>query len=185
MPKWLLILVFYYSGFIGVLTMLKPYLVDLGYNIMQIGFMSGIVGTSVATLSALGSGLLIKKVGRNATLVILGAVNIMAALYFWNLSRMDPSLLMIYGGICLLWGAYGSSSVIIYTTSMDLARPGASGTDFTIQIVITHLSSLVIAVNSGKVADMIGYTGLFGVEAMLGVLTLIIIIFAMPKKQTT
>lgn len=185
MPKWLLILVFYYSGFIGVLTMLKPYLVDLGYNIMQIGFMSGIVGTSVATLSALGSGLLIKKVGRNATLVILGSVNIMAALYFWNLSRMDPSLLLIYGGICLLWGAYGSSSVIIYTTSMDLARPGASGSDFTFQIVITHLSSLVVAVSSGKVADMIGYTGLFGAETVLGVLTLIIIIFAMPKKQTT
>ncbi len=185
MPKWLLILVFYYSGFIGVLTMLKPYLVDLGYNIMQIGFMSGIVGTSVATLSALGSGLLIKKVGRNATLVILGTVNIMAALYFWNISRMDPSLLLIYGGICLLWGAYGSSSVIIYTTSMDLARPGASGTDFTFQIVITHLSSLIVAVNSGKVADMIGYTGLFGAEAVLGVLTLIIIIFAMPKKQRT
>lgn len=185
MPKWLLILVFYYSGFIGVLTMLKPYLVDLGYNIKQIGFMSGIVGTAVATLSALSAGLLIKKVGRNTTMVILGCVNIMAALYFWRISGLDPSLLHIYGGICLLWAAYGASSVIIYTTSMDMVRPGASGTDFTIQIVITHLSSLIVAVNSGKVADMLGYTGLFGVEAALGVLTLLIIIFAMPKKQTT
>jgi hypothetical protein len=68
---------------------------------------------------------------------------------------------------------------------MDMARPGASGTVFTFQIVITHLSSLIVAVNSGKIADLLGYTGLFGLEALLGMLTLIIIIFAMPKKQIT
>ena len=183
MPKRLLILVFYYSGFIGVLTMLKPYLVDLGYNIKQIGFMSGIVGTSFATISALMTGWLIKKAGRNNSLLLLGFVNIAAALYFWWISGLDPSLVHIYGGICLLWSAYGASSVIIYTTSMDMVRPGASGTDFTIQIVITHLSSLLVAINSGKVADALGYRGLFGAEAVLGLWTLLIIIYAMPKKN--
>jgi MFS family permease len=182
-PKRVLILVFYYSGFIGVLTMLKPFLVDLGYNIKEIGFMSGIVGTSVATGSALLVGSLIRKTGRNRILVLLAILNISAAFFFWWISRGVPSLGQIYAGICLLWAAYGASSVIIYTTSMDVVRPGAAGTDFTMQIVITHLSSLIIAVLSGKVAGAIGYTGLFGIEVFMGIFTLLVILYAMPKKR--
>ncbi|HOW42012.1 MAG TPA: MFS transporter, partial [Bacteroidales bacterium] len=51
--KRVLILLFYYAGIIGVLTMLKPYLVDLGYNVKNIGIMSGIFGTSVAVACSL------------------------------------------------------------------------------------------------------------------------------------
>jgi MFS family permease len=183
-PKRVLILVFYYSGFIGILTMLKPFLVDLGYNIKEIGFMSGIVGTSVATGSALLVGALIKKAGRNRIMVILTLLGISAALYFWWIAGIAaPSLAQIYLGICLVWAAYGASSVIIYTTSMDVVRPGAAGTDFTVQIVITHVSSLAIAVSSGKVAGMLGYKGLFGVEVLMGILTLFVILYAMPKKR--
>jgi hypothetical protein len=44
---------------------------------------------------------------------------------------------------------------------MKIVRKGREGTDFTLQIVMTHLSSLIIAVMSGKVADAITYRGLF------------------------
>lgn len=110
-------------------------------------------------------------------------LNIAAALFFWWIAGGEPSLTHIYIGIFLVWGAYGASSVIIYTTSMDVVRAGAAATDFTLQIVITHLSSLIIAVLSGKVAGMIGYRGLFGVEAGMGILTLLIVLYAMPKKS--
>lgn len=184
-PGRVLVLVFYYSGLIGVLTMLKPFLVDLGYNIKQIGFMSGIAGTSVATASALLAGVIIRKTGTRRALIIQSGLNIAAALFFWHIAgKAAPSLTAIYGGIFLLWGAYGASSVIIYTSSMNLVRPGAAGTDFTMQIVITHLSSLTIAVLSGKVAGMAGYRGLFGAEVFMGLLTLVIIMLVVPKKRT-
>lgn len=182
-PLRILVLVFYYSGFIGVLTMLKPYLVDLGYNIKEIGFMSGIVGTGFATASALLAGVLIKRVGRQRTMMIFATINVLAALYFWIIAASTPTLLQLYIGICFLWSAYGSSTVIIYTTSMDIVRQGAAGTDFTIQIVITHLSSLCIAVLSGKVADAIGYRGLFGIEILLGLTSFIIILYATLKSR--
>ncbi len=37
--KHILLLIFYYSGIIGIMAMLKPYLVDLGYDVKQIAFM--------------------------------------------------------------------------------------------------------------------------------------------------
>ncbi|HCU20268.1 MAG: MFS transporter [Bacteroidetes bacterium GWE2_41_25] len=179
--KRVLILMFTYSGIIGILTMLKPFLVDLGYNVKQIGFMSGIFGTSVGALSALAGGLIIRKAGRKLSMYIFLLTGLMAASWFWFISLSVPSVYALYAGIGLLWGSYGLLSVAIYTTSMDIVRKGREGTDFTIQIVITHLSSLIIAVMSGKVGDLVGYTGLFGIEKMLCLITMGILVYSLPK----
>lgn len=181
--KRVLILAFYYSGIIGILAMLKPYLVDLGYNVKQIGFMSGIFGTSVGALAALAGGFIVKLAGRKLSMYIFLMTSLLAALWFWLMSTTVPSVAAIYAGIGLLWGSYGLSTVAIYTTSMDIVRKGREGTDFTVQIVITHLSSLMIAVFSGKIGDMLGYTGLFGIEVMLCLITLGILFYSLPKEN--
>jgi predicted MFS family arabinose efflux permease len=181
--KRVLILIFYYSGIIGILTMLKPYMVDLGYNVKQIGFMSGIFGTSIGALSALAGGLVVKKLGRKLSMHIFLLLSLTAAVWFWFLARTTPSFIELYIGIGLLWGSYGFSTVAIYTTSMDVVRKGREGTDFTIQIVITHLSSLIIAVASGKIGDLIGYNGLFTIEVILCLLTFVILFYSLPKGK--
>ena len=180
--KRLLLLIFYYSSIIGILAMLKPYLVDLGYNVKEIGLMSGIIGTSVAALFAFMAGFIIKLIGRKTSIYLFAFVNIIAVVFFIYLADHTPTLTDIYIGICLLWGAYGLSTVIIYTTSMDAVRKGMEGTDFTVQIVITHLSSLIIAVLSGRIGDRLGYEGLYIVELILGVLTFFVILFNYPLK---
>lgn len=180
--KRLFVLLFYYSGIIGILAMLKPWLVDLGYNVKEIGIMSGIVGTATAAVSALSGGYLIRKIGRTVALYAFAVLNVSVGLVFWMLTTIEPSTWMIYLAICLLWGAYGFSSVVIYTTSMDVVRQSSQGTDFTVQIVITHLSSMLIAVFSGKLGDSIGYSGVFAVEIMMSVVTLLILFFVYPVR---
>jgi len=183
MHKRVLILMFYYSGIIGILAMLKPYMVDLGYSVKQIGFMSGIVGTSVAAISAFISGYIIKIIGRLSSAFLFAFINLLAALYFVFISAGTPGLTALYIGICLVWGAYGLSTVVIYTTSMDIVRKGSEGTDFTVQIVITHLSGMLIAIFSGKAGDLLGYTGLFSLEAALALTSVLVLIYAFPKKK--
>ncbi|MEI6142799.1 MAG: MFS transporter [Mariniphaga sp.] len=183
MGKRVILLVFYYSGIIGILTMLKPYLVDLGYSVKEIGFMSGIAGTSVAAISALLAGFLINKMGRRNSLIGFSLISIIATAYIWLISLGTPATPLIYGAIFLIWGTYGLLTVTIYTISMDMVRPGREGTDFTIQIVITHLSSLIIAVLSGKIADALSYSGLFLVEVVLAVATFMAVFFLYPKKK--
>lgn len=183
MVKRVVLLVFYYSGIIGILTMLKPYLVDLGYSIKEIGFMSGIAGTSIAALSALLAGFLINKFGRRNSVIGFSLISIIATSYIWLISLGSPTTPFIYGAIFLIWGTYGLLTVAVYTISMDMVRPGREGTDFTIQIVITHLSSLIIAVSSGKIADSISYSGLFLIEVFLCIATFIAVFYLYPKKK--
>ncbi len=175
--KRLLILLFYYSGIIGILAMMKPYMVDLGYNVKEIGFMSGIVGTSVAAVCALIAGYIIKRLGRKNAIYLFAFINLLAAGFFFYISTHTPSLTELYAGISLIWGAYGLSTVIIYTTSMDVVRKNSEGTDFTIQIVITHLSSMIIAIMSGRLGDKLGYSGLFGVEILLCLVSIIVLFY--------
>jgi hypothetical protein len=82
-------------------------------------------------------------------------LNFIVALYFVCAYYTNHQLYLIYIGVGLLWSAYAMSSVFIYTLGMKIVRKGREGTDFTIQIVVTHLSSLIIAVSSGKIADAI------------------------------
>ena len=67
--------------------------------------------------------------------------------------------------------------MLVYTIAMDYVRVGREGTDFTIQIVVLHLSSMLIAVVSGKLADQCGYTALFIAESILSALSLIYVMF--------
>ena len=182
--KQIIFLFFYYSGLIGTLAMLKPYMVDLGYNIKEIGVMSGLAGTFIAFLSSFGGGFIIRRIGRYRARILFAVAILLATFYFLGLSYVTPTTLLLYIGIFLLWGSYGMATIIVYTTAMDCVREGREGTDFTIQTVITHLSSMCIAIASGKIADLTGYHGLFLFEVILATVSLIYIIFVFKKKQT-
>lgn len=182
--KQIIYLFLYYSGLIGTLAMLKPYMVDLGYNIKDIGIMSGVAGTFIAFLSSFAGGFIIRRIGRYNSRILFAVAILLATLYFLGLSYVTPTTLLLYIGIFLLWGSYGMATIIVYTTAMDCVREGREGTDFTIQTVITHLSGMCIAIASGKIADLTGYHGLFLFEVILATVSLIYILFVFKKKQT-
>ncbi|MBN1822220.1 MAG: MFS transporter [Prolixibacteraceae bacterium] len=173
----LILLFIFYSGIIGILTMVKPYLVDLKYDIKEIGFISGIFGTAVGALMTIPAGMYIRKKGVVKSVWIFPILGLITSIYFLGLTYTGHPLYMIYIGVALLWGTYAMSTVFIYTLGMKIVRKGKEGTDFTIQIVITHLSSLIIAVMSGKVADAITYRGLFAIEVGMAILILVLIPF--------
>jgi predicted MFS family arabinose efflux permease len=178
----ILLLFLFYSGLIGILTMIKPYLVDLGYEVKQIGFISGIFGTACGALMTIPAGMFIRKKGVLHSVWFFPVLNVIVAVYFIFLTYTNHQLYLIYIGVALLWSAYAMSSVFVYTLGMQVVRKGREGTDFTIQIVITHLSSLVIAVLSGKIADAIDYRGLFAIELGIGILVLVLLPFLFNKE---
>lgn len=180
--KHVILLFIIYSGLIGILTMMKPYLVDLGYSIKSIGFISGIVGTGTGALMTIPAGFFIRRHGLQKTARALPVLSLCVPLYFIILTFTNHPPAMVYVGIILLWSAYAISSVFVFTLAMSIVRKGREGTDFTIQIVLTHLSSLILSVMSGKVADMIGYRGLFIAEAVIGTLIIVALFFLYNPK---
>jgi MFS family permease len=158
-------LLIFYSGILGILVMLKPFLVDQGYEIRKIGFIAGIYGTAIGAGSAFLSGLIIRTIGNRKAIFVMSVYSFLTALFFSTILVNTPGPIVIYIGVALLWSSYAMSSVVVYTVSMNLVRPGREGTDYSIQIVITHLSGLLMAVLSGFIAERLDYSGLFNLEA--------------------
>ncbi|NDV78124.1 MFS transporter [Dysgonomonas sp. 511] len=181
--KQVVFLFLYYAGLIGVLAMLKPMLVDYGYSMKDIGIMSGIVGTFIGCLASFAGGFVVRKIGRHTSRVLFAVFTFVTTIYFCLLINVIPvNIATLHLGISLLWGSYGLSVIVVYTTAMDCVRPGYEGTDFTIQTVITHLSGIIMGVSSGKIAAMITYKGLFVVEMFIALASLLFILFVFKLK---
>lgn len=179
--RQLIFLILFYSGVIGILAMVKPYMVDLGYKTGEIGFMFGIFGSLCGCLFSYVGGYVIRSLGRYYSRIIFACMILATTLLFYFMSLTTPGTIALYLAIFFLWASYGLSSVLVYTVAMDYLRDGREGTDFTLQTVITHLSSMIIAVGSGKLADCFGYSGLFLAETGLAVLSLIYILVSFKR----
>lgn len=180
-----ILLFFFYSGIIGILSLMKPFLVDNGFTTKQIGILSGICGTASAAIFAVFAGHLVHFIGRKKSLFLFASFSLLVTLYFVWLLTGHMTHMQLYTAVVLLWISYGMSSVGIYTISMDIVRKGREGTDFTIQIVITHLSALLITIASGRIADVIGFKGLFIIESIIAACLLISLPFLYREKLNT
>ena len=177
-------LVLYYSSIIGILSVLRPYLVDHGYNMKEIGVMSGILGTSSAFVASFFGGVIVRRYGLKRSRLLFSELILATAIYFLLLSWITPTTLLICIGIVLMWSCYGMATIVVYTSAMACVRPGCEGTDFTIQTVITHLSGLLVALLSGNIADMFGYHGLFGMQTILALSSFIYILYFFRTKKS-
>ena len=182
--KQVIFLLLYYVSMIGTLTILRPFLVDLGFDIKQIGTMIGFFGSITGLIAAFVGGLIIRKIGRHHARIIFAILIVFTTLYFYLISKnAHPEIQLLYIGIILLWGSYGMAAVLVYTLAMDCARKGREGTDFTIQIVLAQLSGIIIVNISGKVADHFGYSNLFLFEFHLALVSLLYVLIVFRKKE--
>lgn len=178
-------LLLYYAGIISVLSMVRPWMVDLGYSMKDIGLLSGVVGSLAACVATLLSGHLIYALGRHRTRRLFALCSLLTCVFFAILSGLTPQPWHIVAGIVMLWGCYGLSTVVVYTTSMDMVRPGLEGTDFTTQTVVTHLSGIVFSVVAGHVAQLWGYTVFFGFASAVALLSLVYVSMAFKKDSVS
>ncbi|MDL2214808.1 MFS transporter [Dysgonomonas sp. OttesenSCG-928-M03] len=182
--KQLVFLFLYYAGLIGCLAMLRPMLVDYGYDIKEIGVMSGIIGTSIGCVGSLFGGFIVRRFGRFYPRIIFALCILITICYFYCLvNHLQINTATLHLGICMLWGSYGMATIVVYTTAMDRVRDGYEGTDFTIQTVITHLSGMIMAAVAGQVAGEFGYSNLFIFEAIIASISLTYILLVFRKDE--
>lgn len=180
--KWIFILALYYSGFLGILSLLKPWMVDLHFSIKEIAFMVGIFGTGCGAAGALLGGFILKKVGNYRGLLLFAAYGFLAVISFVVISHLNPGKYYLYLAIALLWSAYAMASVAVYTISMTKVRPGKEGTDYSVQIVVTHLMGILVSIGAGKLADTFGVPNFFLLEACVSLIVLMLVYLLFKKE---
>ncbi len=158
-----------------VKAMEGPYLVDAGVPLDVIGLLSGISAGTVGLGGSALAAVLVKKKGLPATLGLLGGLRTLCFLIF---------TLHAAGLLLNLWPLFGAAFfqtlirymeiVALYSLFMSVSSSEQPGTDFTVlacgQLIVFLIGSLA----SGKIADAVGYTALFGIAAALSGIAVLI-----------
>lgn len=178
-------LLLYYMGIIGIISTIRPYLVDMGYSMKEIGFLTGIIGTSASFVSAWLSGWIVRRMGIEKARILMAFLILLAPSYFLALSFFDFHKVAFLIGIIYIQVCYGLATVVVYTSAMGCVRPGREGTDFTVQIVITHVSGMLIAVAAGSIGEIFGYRGIYITETIIALFSLIYVLKVLGKTDKT
>ncbi len=176
-------LLLYFVGILGILSMIRPYMVDKGFNLKEIGFMIGIIGTMGSIIMAWVAGKLVHRLGIHRSRILVAVMIILAPLYFLGMSMTATTMVTLIIGILFLKICHASASIVVYTSAMNCVREGREATDFAVQVAIIHFTGMLIAVLAGPVGQLFDYQGLFIIEAVIAVISLVYVLIVFKDKK--
>lgn len=146
-----------YIGAGAAYAMVSPALVDAGWPLQRIGFVTGIVTSVPAVIAGLVAGGLVNRIGRSGVLLVGGiSLAVGTASLLPMLTGRAPTGFTTVA-LCCFMAAYTVANVALYTVNMDYSRPASGGTDFTVLSSFGLICSYLAAAVGLTVAARVGY----------------------------
>lgn len=155
--RWLLVLAVYKAGdYLGT-SMLRPFFIDRGLGLADLGLLLGTVGFCAGLLGALLGGAVVERLGRRRALLWFGTLQALSVASY--ALSVDPSAgpLRLYGPVIFEHLASGMATAALFTLMMDRCRPEHAATDYTLQASLVVLATLGAAALGGSTAQWLGY----------------------------
>ncbi len=170
---WALVLVLYKSFDALAGPMVKPMMVDFGYDKGEIGAIVGVAGSVAGLLGALAGGLGVRPLGRRRALLGFGVLQILAVGTYVipALGWRDPAVFYVSVSADAFFG--GMATTALFTLMMDQCRPHRAAVDYTTQACVVVITTLGAATLSGVSAACLGYLGHFALTTLLSLLGLL------------
>lgn len=182
MPAWLTLLAVYKCGNAFASGMVKPFMIDKGMSLADVGLLLGTVGFAAGLLGAVIGGWASGRFGRKNALIGCGLLEIVGVA-----SYIAPAA--GFGGERALWLAStlehltgGMATVSLFTMMMDACDEATAGTDYTVQASVVVIATGVASVASGFSAKHLGYADHFALSALLASLGLIFAFFSLAPR---
>ncbi|MEY2862735.1 MAG: hypothetical protein RLY58_442 [Pseudomonadota bacterium] len=181
MRAWLLVLLVFKVADGLSSSMVKPMMVDMGYQLEQIGLLASVVGSASSLLGAGLAAWLMRYISRYHALLSFNALQAGATglygLAAWHFTlRGEPSIWLVFGANAIEHLVASMALVALLTVAMDYARPQHAGSDFTFQVCMMTMLGGTGSLLSGYLAQSVGYPLHFMISAILGLILLVPII---------
>lgn len=165
---WFFVLVaFKFGDYVGQ-GMLRPWLVDGGYDKAEIGALLGIGGFGAGLVGALLGGWSTPRLGIGRALVGFGLLQATGVGAWAVAATWAPQL----APAAVLWEHFvgGMATTALFTAMMAACRPSDASTDYTLQACLVVLASGVGSAVGGLIAADQGYAVTFAAAAALSLL---------------
>jgi predicted MFS family arabinose efflux permease len=178
--RLLSLIVVYKAGDAFATGMLRPFLVDAGLGLADVGKLLGTVGFVAGLLGALAGGTLVNRLGRRRALVVFGILQAAAVAGYAALAASRPGLPTLYAACAFEHFAGGMATAALFTCMMDWCAPASAATDYTVQASAVVIATGVASALAGFSAQRLGYAGHFGLAAALAAAALAVVYAGFP-----
>ncbi|MCH9687075.1 MAG: MFS transporter, partial [Deltaproteobacteria bacterium] len=153
--RWLVVLALYKSGdYLGT-SMLRPFFIDRGLGLTDLGVLMGAAGFSAGLLGALLGGAAVGRLGRRRALLVFGTLQAISVASYALVTTTTGAWL--YAPVIFEHLATGMATAVLFTMMMDRCRPDHAATDYTLQASVVVLASGLAAALGGTTAQLLGY----------------------------
>ncbi|MBW3671798.1 MAG: arabinose ABC transporter permease, partial [Acidobacteria bacterium] len=173
---WLLALVLLYRvGDAAVVPMSKPFWVDNGFSVAEIGMVTSALGMTFTIAGAWIGGLIIVKIGLWRSMLWLGIVQILSNAGYALLATFGGGRPGFYGAAIVesFTGGLGTAAFLAFLMAICDRRFAA--TEYALLSALFALTRTVAGATSGVITDSIGYAGFFWITLVLGIPALMLL----------
>lgn len=172
--KWVAVLLLYKFGHAAASTMIRPWLVDQGYSLPDIGWILGTGGFVAGFLGAVAGGWIAARGSRARWLVGLGALQVVGvSSYLWPVLTEHAAFKVVIASSLDNFTS-GLATTVLFTLMMDACSKERAASDYTAQACTVVISQSLAAAFAGFAAEAWGYPGFFAVSTAIGAVSLFV-----------
>jgi len=168
--KLVVLLVLYKAGDALSGGIVRPFLVDRGLSLKDIGAALGAIGSIAAVAGALLGGASLRRLGERRGLVIFAAVQAAAILVYVGIAAGPTPLSAIYAACAVEHFLGGAATAALFAAMMGFCREETRATDYTVQACVVVAVQGIGGGLSGFLAARAGYQAHFAAALGLALL---------------
>lgn len=173
--SWLAVLLIYKFCHQAASAMMKPWLVDNGYRLEEIGALIGLFGSGAGLIGALLGGWVASRFSRLKCLIYLAIAQAFATSTYLLPIFTEQAAWKVALSTSIDNGISGMATVTLFAAMMDRCRKGHSASDYAIQASFVVISQTMASSLSGVSAGYFGYGNHFIGIGVLGLIVAVVV----------
>ncbi|MEZ0343825.1 MAG: MFS transporter [Caldimicrobium sp.] len=163
--------------------MIYPFWVDSGFSKLEIGFISGTLGSLFTILGSLLGGYLAEKWGIKKALFRLGMLQALSNLGYTLVAYPGIYKKLIYGASIIesFTGGLGTAAFLTFLTG--ICKKEVSASQYALFSTLFSLTLVISRSVSGYGAKTLGYFYFFGLTFFIALLPLLLLFFIFERKD--
>ncbi len=165
----------YRLGEFAIVSMIKPFWVDRGYQPGEIGTITSVVGVVVSIAATVLGGTILPRIGLFRGLLWFGAMQSLSNIGYAAVAATSAGRWAIYAAAIVENIGYGLGTAAFLAFLMSLCDRERAGTEFALLSAAYGLTGTIMTSASGWLAQRFGYASYFSLTVVLGIPALMLI----------
>jgi PAT family beta-lactamase induction signal transducer AmpG len=171
----LALVLLYRLGEFAIVLVIKPYWVDRGYSVAEIGTITTIVGATVVIAGAIAGGAFVARFGVYSALLWMGMAQVVSNVGYAVVATLGAGRWGIYAASVAENLGYGLGNAAFLAFLMAICDKERAATEYALLSALFGVSRLIMGNYSGQIAQTFGYGPFFWLTVFLGIPALLLL----------